>query len=156
MSLNLKADIANDALALKAFLSENLGTPDALAQFARADLLARQHRNAESIALFQQVIRRFPQTLLIDDALMKVAALQAGAGLFQDAITTYRTLLEKFKESSISLDRAQFQMAEVYEVGMKNIPAAIGAYQQLLAAYPNSLLAEQARKRIRALRGEAQ
>ncbi len=156
MSLNLKADIANDALALKAFLSENLGTPDALAQFARADLLARQHRNAESIALFQQVIRRFPQTLLIDDALMKVAALQAGAGLFQDAITTYRTLLEKFKESSISLDRAQFQMAEVYEVGMKNIPAAIGAYQQLLAAYPNSLLAEQARKKIRALRGEAQ
>ena len=102
------------------------------------------------------MIRRFPQTLLIDDALMKVAALQAGAGLFQDAITTYRTLLEKFKESSISLDRAQFQMAEVYEVGMKNIPAAIGAYQQLLAAYPNSLLAEQARKRIRALRGEAQ
>ncbi len=156
MSMNLKADIANDAIALRAFLKENLNTPDALLAFARADFVARQHRNTEAIALFQQVVQRFPQSLVVDDALMKIATLQTGAGLFPDAVATYRTLLDKFKESSIELDKAQFRMAEVYERGLKNTPAAIAAYEQLLAAYPNSLLAEQARKRIRSLRGEAQ
>ncbi len=156
LSLNLKADFANDALALKAFLQENMATPDALRAFARADLAARQHRNTEAIAMFQDVTRQYPTSLLVDDALMKIAGLQTATRLYADAITTYRTLLDKFKESSIDLDRAQFLIGDVYQHGLRNTNAAVAAYEQLLASYPKSMMADEARKRIRELRGEAE
>ena len=84
LSLNLKADFANDALALRAFLQENAATsPQALAEFARADFLARQRKNSEAIVLFQEIVRKFPQAFLVDDALMRAASLQARSGLYQ-------------------------------------------------------------------------
>ena len=155
LSLNVKADYANDALALKAFLQENMNTPDALLAFAHADLAARQHRNTEAIAMFKDVIQRYPTSLLVDDALMKTAGLQGSTRLFSDAIATYQTLLDKFKQSSIELDRAQFLMGDVYQHGLHNPGAAIAAYEQLLSSFPKSMLADEARKRIRELRGEA-
>jgi TolA-binding protein len=156
MSLNVKADFANDALALKAFLQENSGTPDALQAFARADLTAREHRYSEAILMFKDVIQRYPQSLLVDDALMKTAGLQTAGGLYNDAVTTYQTLLKNFTRSSIDLDRAQFLMGDVYQHGLQNTSAAIAAYEQLLATYPKSMMADEARRRIRQLRGEVQ
>ena len=156
LSLNLKADYANDALSLKAFLQENLATPDALKAFARADLVARQHRNAEAIAMFQDVIQRYPASALVDDALMRIAGLQTATRLFTEAVATYQTLLDKYKESSIDLDRAQFLMGNVYQNGLHNTNAAIAAYEQLLASFPKSMMADEARRRIRELRGEAE
>jgi tetratricopeptide (TPR) repeat protein len=155
ISTNVKANFANDALALRAFLSENLTTAEpALQLFARADFLARQCRYAESIPQFLTVIERFPQALLIDDALMKVGFLQAKTGQYANAIATYETLLTKFSKSSIALDRAQFSIGDVYQYGLKDNAKAIAAYEKLLADYPQSLLADQARQRIRALRGD--
>jgi cellulose synthase operon protein C len=157
LSLNLKADFANDALALRAFLQENATTaPQALAACARADLLARQRKNTEAIALFQETVRKFPQAFLVDDALMRTASLQARSGLYHEAIASYDTLLTRFKESSVSLDRARFQMGEVYELGLKDIANAIACYEKLLVDHPHSVLVEQARSRIRRLRGDIQ
>ena len=156
ISFNVRADYANDALTLKAFLLENQGSPDALLQFAHADLIARRHHTPEAIALFQDVVQGYPHTLLVDDALMKMALLQTDAGLFEQAVATYRTLLDKYKETSIAPDRAQFNMAELYERGLKDPTAAIKAYEQILSGYPNSLLVDEARRRVRILRGEVQ
>lgn len=155
ITLNLKADYANDALLLLAFLQENVTTGEAaLKEFARADLLARQRKNTQAIPLFLSVIERYPQALLVDDALMKVAALQTQAGLFGDAIASYGRLLNEFKESSIALDRARFSMAEVFQFGLNDKARAIETYEKLLVDFPQSLLATIARKRIRELRGD--
>jgi tetratricopeptide (TPR) repeat protein len=157
LSLDLKADYANDALALRAFLQENASSsPQALTEFARADFLARQRKNMEAIALYQDIVRKYPQAFLVDDALMHAASLQARAGLYQEAIASYETLLRQFKESSVSLDRAQFQMGEIYEAGLKDPANAIACYEKLLVDYPRSVLVEQARDRIRHLRGDVQ
>jgi tetratricopeptide (TPR) repeat protein len=157
LSLNLKADFANDALALRAFLQENsTSAPQGLTEFARADLLARQRKNTEAIALFQQIVKKYPQAFLVDDALMRAASLQARAGLYQEAVASYDTLLTRFKESSVSLDRARFQMGEVYELGLKDPANAIACYEKLLVDHPHSVLVEQARIRIRRLRGDVQ
>jgi tetratricopeptide (TPR) repeat protein len=157
LTLNLKADYANDALALRAFLQENsASSAQALAEFARADFLARQQKNTEAIALLQDIVKRFPEAFLVDDALMKAALLQARSGLYRDAVASYETLLGQFKESSVSLDRARFQMGEVYEVGLKDPANAIACYEKVLVDYPHSVLADQARSRIRHLRGDIQ
>ncbi len=155
IALNLKADYANDALRLLTFLEENEKTaPEALKQFAQAEFLSRQRKNTEAIALLNQVVQRFPGALLADDALMRSASLQEGAGLHQDALATYSRLLTEFKESSVALDRAQFSVAEIQEFSLKDKAAAIAAYEKLLVDYPRSVLAALARKRIRLLRGD--
>ena len=156
LSTNLTADFANDALVLMAFLQENKSTASqALAQFARADFLARQHKNTEAISLSLKVIEQYPQALLVDDALMKTASLQAQAGLYADALASYERLLAQFKETSIARDKAQFNIGEIYDIGLKDKAKAIAAYEKVLADYPNSLLTSQARKRIRELRGDS-
>ena len=156
ISLNLKADYANDALQLLSFLQENKTTGEAaLLQFAQADFLARQRRNTEAIPIFLSVIERYPQALLVDDALMKVASLQTQARLFEDAIKSYERLLTQFKESSIALDKAQFNIAGIYQFALNDKPKAIAAYEKVLTDFPQSLLADTARKRIRELRGDS-
>jgi tetratricopeptide (TPR) repeat protein len=157
LTVNLKADYANDALALRAFLQENsASSPQALTEFARADFLARQRKNTEAIVRFQEVVRKFPQAFLVDDALMRAASLQASSGLYREAVASYDTLLTRFKESSVSLDRARFQMGEVYELGLNDTANAIACYEKVLVDYPRSVLVEQARNRIRRLRGDVQ
>jgi len=156
ITLNLKADYANDALQLLTFLQENATTAEpALREFARADFLARQRKNTEAIPLFLQIIDRYPQALLVDDALMKTASLQTQVRMFTDAIASYGRLLSEFKESSIALDRAQFSIGEIYQFGINDIPNAMKAYEQLLSGFPQSIHATTARKRIRELRGDS-
>lgn len=155
ITINLKANYANDALLLLSFLQENTATDEAsLKEFARADYLARQRKNSEAIPLFLSIIDKYPQALLIDDALMKVALLQEQAHLYVDALASYDKVLTQFKETSIARDRAQFSIGEIFQFGLNDKTKAIAAYEKLLAEYPSSLLVTTARKRIRELRGD--
>ncbi len=154
ISANLKADFTNDALQLLSFLQENTSEAQ-LREFARADFLARQKKNTEAISLLQGLIEKNSQALFVDDGLMRIAALQTQARLYNDALASYQTLLDKFKESSIALDKAQFNIARLYDVNLRDKQNAIAAYEKLLASYPQSLFVDQARKRIRELRGDS-
>jgi tetratricopeptide (TPR) repeat protein len=155
ISLNLKADYANDALQLQAFLTENAATPPAaLREYARADFLARRRQYSEAIALYRSVAQSSPRAALADDALLAAADLLARSGLFTDAITGYEQVLTLYKEGGTLLDRAQFRIGEVCQYGLRDDARAIAAYESLLAGFPKSLLADEARKRIRSLRKE--
>ncbi len=156
ITFNLKADYANDALQLLSFLQENMITGEAaLKEYAHADFLARQRKNSEAITILREVIDKNPKALLIDDALMRVAFLEAQAGRYNEALGSYERLLTSFAETSIALDRAQFNIGEIYEHGLRDPAKAIAAYEALLSRYPQSLLATEARKRIRDLRGDS-
>jgi tetratricopeptide (TPR) repeat protein len=154
--VNLRADYANDALQLQAFLQDNgSSAPAALAQYGRAEFLTRQKKNTEAIALLEDLVTRMPQALLVDDALFRIALLQEDAGLYREAVSAYTTLLTKFRENSIFLDRAQFSVGEIYDFGLHDRDAAVAAYEKLLTEYPQSIWVAAARKRIRLLRGDA-
>jgi len=156
ITVNLKADYANDALRLGAFLRENAASvPEALRQFAGAEFLSRQGKNTEAVSVLLSVIRTYPEAPLVDDALMMAGGLQAAAGLFREAAATYERLLAEFRQSSTELDRAEFDLAEVYQFGLRDAARAQAAYERLLAEYPKSILAGRARQRIRQLRGES-
>jgi outer membrane protein assembly factor BamD (BamD/ComL family) len=47
------------------------------------------------------------------------------------------------------------RIAETFQRILKDKDRAIAAYEQILSKFPNSLYVEQARKRIRLLRGDA-
>jgi tetratricopeptide (TPR) repeat protein len=155
IATNVRNDFANDALELQALLQENTGgPPQALTQYGRAEFLARQHRNSEAVQLLMDLVRAYPGSPLIDDALLRAGGLLTQAGLYQDAVALYDRLLTQFHEQSKMLDRALFRMGETYQFGLAQPAAAISAYERLLSEQGQSLLANEARKRIRALRGE--
>ena len=152
---NLNTDLANDALQLQYFIQENkTSSLPALEEFAKADLQMRQRKYAESLIHFLDIIQRYPATLLIDDAMMKIGELHLKLKQTNEAITAFRFIADSI-QLSILKDRAQFRIAEISESVLHNKAQAITDYEKLLEQFPNSLYAEQARKRIRLLRGDA-
>jgi TolA-binding protein len=152
---NLTSDLSNDALQLQYFMSENnSSTPAALADFAKADLLMRQLKYAEALSQFEEVVRRNPTSLLVDDATLKMGELHLLLNQVNNAIGAFQHIVNDMPES-ILRDRAQMRTAEVYQTIIKNKEKAIAAYEQILSKFPNSLYVVEARKRIRQLRGDS-
>ncbi len=155
LTSDLKSDVANDALLLQYFVTENKGVfPAALAEYAKADLLMRQERYAEALAQFKAVVASSPTALLIDDATLRIGELYLLLNKVDEGLASFRHIVDDMPES-ILRDQAQMKIAETYQVILKDKSNAIASYEKLLAKFPNSLYAEQARKRIRLLRGDA-
>ena len=155
ITTNVTTDLANDALQLLYFIQENRTTvPAALGEFAKADLLMRQHKYSEAMDRFQGIIQTFPLALLVDDAMMKIAELHLSLRRFPEAITALQRITSEM-HTSILREKAQMRIAEVYERSLYDPQRAIESYELILTKYPTSLYAEEARKRIRLLRGDA-
>jgi len=155
ISVNVNNDFANDAIALQVLLQENAGgPPQALVQYGRAEYMARQHKIGEAVGMLTDLVRQYPASPLVDDALLRAGELLTQTGRYQEAVETYGRLLTEFREQSRRLDRALLRSGEVQQFGLARPAEAIATYERLLAEYPKSVLADTARKRIRALRGE--
>jgi TolA-binding protein len=151
---NLNTDLTNDALQLQYFIQENnTSAPQALTEFARADLLMRQRKYSESLVQFQDIVKHYSTALLVDDAMMKIGELHLLLKQLHEAITAFHFIADSI-QLSILKDRAQLRIAEIYQTVLNNKAQAIEAYEKLLAQFPNSLYAEESRKRIRLLRGD--
>jgi TolA-binding protein len=152
---NLRADESNDALLLQFFITENQSQfPEALKLFARAELLHRQLKTAEAAAQFSDIVDLYPAAPLADDALMRQADCSIELRRYDDALQTYTKLLGEYA-SSIERDRTQFKIAELYRMYLNDKSKAIAAYEEILKQYPFSLFTEEARKKIRQLRGDS-
>ena len=151
---NLGTDLANDALQLQYFIQENNSSaPQALTEFAKADLLLRQHKYSESLIQFQDIVKHYSTALLVDDAMMKIGELYVLLQRPQEAISAFHFIADSI-QLSILKDRAQFKIAEICQTILNNKTQAIEAYEKLLSQFPNSLYVEESRKRIRLLRGD--
>jgi len=154
LTANPASDITNDALGLKIFIQENSQpTDEALKEFAVADFLNRQLKSSDALTQFESIVKKYPQSSVVDEAMMNIGDLQTGMDRFSEAIATYDTLQTQFPES-IFLDRAMMKTGLVYQFGLKDKVRAAEAYQRLLERYPNSIFVNDARKRIRDLRGD--
>jgi len=152
---NLKADESNDALLLQYFITENtLQYPQALKQFSHAELFARQNKLSEAVSEFASIIDLYPAAPLADDALLKVAEYSILLKKFPEALAAYQKLLGDYKES-IEKDKTQFKIGELYQYYFMDKQKAIAAYEVILEQYPFSLFSDEARKRIRQLRGDS-
>lgn len=155
LASNLRSDVSNDALLLQYFITENQGTfAAALVDYAKANLLMRQQKYSEALARFKAVIATFPSALLVDDAALKIGELHLLLNQINEGLAAFQHIVDDMPES-ILRDRAQMRIAETYQHIFKDKSKAIAAYEKVLAKFPNSLYAEQARKRIRLLRGDA-
>jgi len=147
------ADVANDAIELKTLLQENRG-PDsldtALRTFARARLYERQHAHGRALAALDTLLQNHPRHPLTDNVRFRQAEIYLAQRDTTAALDAFRALPERHPRSPYA-DRSLFRTASLLEARGRPT-AAVEAYNRLLTEYPTSLLAGDARGRLRALR----
>lgn len=150
------SDAANDALALGLIVQEaraDSASTD-LGRYARALLRLRQGRAAEAAdsltALAAPLVRQPYAPPILDDvlALRADALRQAGNAVF--AAEAYDDLTRRFPRS-IHADAALLALADLYAGPLVDPASARGALERLLQDFPGSLLADEARARLRRL-----
>jgi outer membrane protein assembly factor BamD (BamD/ComL family) len=154
LTRNAGADITNDALRLQIFIKDNTEDGDsALRSFARGELLMFQRRLSDALVVFQSMSKAFPGSGLLDEAIINIGAIEIALRRYDEAIGSFARIETEFPES-VLLDAALMNTGAVFEIGLHEKQKAIAAYQKLLERFPNSLYTNEARKRIRELRGD--
>lgn len=143
----------NDALELGILIDNNLNDKEALARYAESQLLILQ-RQLDSVRVrLEELISDSPENSILDESLMALGKVQRELGDFYSALATF-TRIVNWPDENIYQDQAQWQIAEIYETGLFDLQSAQTAYEELLAKYPQSVLLEDARRRVRELERE--
>jgi tetratricopeptide (TPR) repeat protein len=149
--------IANDALDLKLLITDNKyedSLQTALKLYAKADLLSFQNRNQEAISLLDKILDEHKTEPIVAQALYKQAQLFEMNLEFEKAKANYEVIIENYREG-ILIDDANFHLAEIYEKQLDLPKKAKALYEQIIFNHADSIYYVEARKRFRALRGDA-
>jgi len=153
MDANTAADVANDALLLRLLLTENVNTDSSttqLAAYARAALRLRQGHAEEAVGTLDSLITVDSRHPVADDAAFLRALALRGAGRTSDALHALASFAGQHPESFL-VERSRFLVAEVNQREAHDPAAARAAYADFLARHPRSVLAPEARARLRLL-----
>lgn len=124
-----------------------------LKKYAEADFLIFQNKDDKALLVLDSVIALSPFGTLVDDALYQKALIFIKQKKYLDA----EALLKKIEENhgtELLADDAVYQLAELYEYHLKDIPKAMEYYQKIMKDFSSSLYVVEARKHYRALRGD--
>jgi len=149
--------IANDAMELALFISENmeddsLGAP--LQMFARADLHLFRNHLPEALAVLDSVSKTFPDNSLIDDVDYRKSALLQKEGKFEAAAALLADIVKDYSWEMLA-DDALFQLAELKENKLNQKQEAMELYKKILTDYPTSVYVVDARSAYRRLQASA-
>lgn len=164
--------IANDAIYSSMLISDNLEEEEemdetdttnllfsnsegnlALKMYAKAEFLIFQNKDDEALRALDSVMILSPFGTLVDDALYQKALILIKQKNYFEAEKLLKRIIENYSDQLLA-DDAVFQLAELYEYYLKDIPQAMDYYQKILKDYSDSLYVVQARNRYRTLRGD--
>jgi tetratricopeptide (TPR) repeat protein len=149
--------IANDALDLSVFIMDNLGldtTTAALQAYADAELLLFQNRHTEAFTALDQLVKDYPGHDLEDDVVYLRGRIHQKLRDYEAAAAAYQQVVDNYPKS-IRLDNALYALAGLYEEPLGDKEKAQQLYETLFIDYSSSILAVEARKKYRVLRGDA-
>lgn len=148
--------IANDALDLSVFITDNLGLDtsfDAMSLYAEAELLVFQNRHGEALERLEALMTGFPEHSLLDDVLYLKARIYLKTREFARAATLFQRVADEFPED-IRADNALFMLGELYGGPLDDRDKAMACYEKIFTDYSDSTFAVEARKHFRRLRGD--
>ena len=149
--------IANDALDLKLLISDNKyedSLQTALKLYAKADLMAFQNKTDKAISLLDKILLEHKTETIIDQALYKQAQLFESKNQFEKAKDNYLKMIANYKEDILA-DDAYFALAELYLNHLAQPEKAKVLFEQIIFNHEDSIYFVDARKKYRALRGDA-
>ncbi|SDW21858.1 Tetratricopeptide repeat-containing protein [Lutibacter oricola] len=150
--------ISNDALDLNLLITDNEVKDSlkiALKTYAKAELLAFQHKNKAAIDTLSNLYnnKNYKEHPIIDEVLFKQAELYKSEKMFENAEANYLKIIELNAED-ILVDDAIYYLAELYLNKFNNTEKAKEYYQKIIFDYPSSIHLVEARKKFRKLRGD--
>ena len=145
--------IANDAMELALFISENLesdSTATPLQMFARADLHFFRNHSAQALAVLDSITQLYEFNSLSDDVTFRKAGIFQKEGKYEQAAVLFASIV-KDNSWDMLADDALFQLASIYENRLNRKPEAMELYKQMLTDYPGSVYVVDARTAYRQL-----
>lgn len=143
--------IANDAMELSLFISDNLETDSTatpLKIFARADLYLFRNNFPEAIAALDSVSTIYPDNSLIDDVDFRKAGILQKQGKYEEASVLLNTIVKNHSWEMLA-DDALFQLATIYKNKLNRKPEAMELFKKILTDYPGSVYVVDARNEYR-------
>ncbi len=141
----------NDALALSVLIQDGRqGDPNALKAYAAVLRLKRQQKSERALGAFQDWLKSHPKSALLDRALAQQVELLEALERYPEAIGACRRLISDVPWSPLC-PWAQMALARIYGERLGQVYDALNAYETLLIEYPQSLEADTARDRLKAL-----
>ena len=143
--------IANDAMELSLFISDNLETDSTatpLKIFARADLHLFRNNFPEALTALDSVSSIYPDNSLIDDVDFRKAGILQKQGKFEEASVLLNTIVKDHSWEMLA-DDALFQLATLYGNKLNRKPEAMELFKKMLTDYPGSVYVVDARTEYR-------
>ena len=153
ISDNLEEEEGGDESDTTAMLFSNSEGNLALKMYAKAEFLIFQNKDEEALKALDSVMILSPFGTLVDDALYQKALILIKQKNYFEAEKLLKRIVEDYGDELLA-DDAVFQLAELYEYYLKDIPKAMEYYQKILKDHSDSLYVVQARNRYRVLRGD--
>ena len=149
---NSKSDAANDAFKRISIIDASIEFVKGLKAYSTAELLLFQNKKNEAIKYYQEASESSKNSKLSETSLMKLSEIYFELKMYDNAISSINALIAENAES-IFADDAYMMLGDCYTAQNKTAEA-IKAYSDLLVKFPDSVMLQQARKKIRLLRNE--
>jgi tetratricopeptide (TPR) repeat protein len=143
--------IANDAMELALFISENMeddSTATPLRMFARADLHLFRNHSSEALTTLDSISKLYAFHSLTDDVNFRKAGVFQKQGKYEEAAVLLESIV-KDNSWDMLADDALFQLAAIYETRLNRKPEAMELYKKMLTDYPGSVYVVDARAEFR-------
>ena len=145
--------IANDAMDLSLFISENLES-DSLAAplkiFAHSDLQLFRNNFPEALAALDSVQNLYPDNSLIDDVDFRKAGIFQKQGKYAEAAVLLESIVKDHSWELLA-DNALFQLATICQYKLNRKEDAMKFYKKMLTDYPGSVYVVDSRTEYRKL-----
>ncbi len=149
--------IANDAMSYSMLINDNVAldtNTEAMTMYARADLMNYQHKYDSAIRVLDMMDIAFPEHPIQDEVLFLKSRIFTKQKRYEEAADALETIVKLYKKDILA-DDALYALAQLYELQLNKPVEAQKLYQQLFTEHPDSFFTSDARKRFRALRGDA-
>ena len=144
----------NDAIELQILIKSNERKfPGALKGYATGLYLEKRGLAQAAVDTLLKAVADFNHAPLADRALLEAARLKEKMKDPYGAIRIYQMLVNNYPKS-VYADLALNNMGKIYEKDIKDFEKARQTYESVLIQYPNSVLADELRAKLRSLEGQ--
>ncbi|MDP3433560.1 MAG: tetratricopeptide repeat protein, partial [Bacteroidota bacterium] len=143
--------IANDAMELALFISENMEDDSVaipLQMFARADLHLFRNHSAKALTTLDSISKLYAFHSLTDDVNFRKANIFQKQGKYEEAAVLLASIV-KDNSWEMLADDALFQLAAIYQNKLNRKTEAMELYKKMLTDYPGSVYVVDARAEFR-------